>query len=235
VFAIAIRPSDGVASPVDSNRVLSSQRGSDEARLAAQRRPAARCGGRMSPARSRELSLEVGGRPCAGAGEISGSLTMAVDAGTESTRVALERLDLTGPSTRALLALDAGDRIALPPTRLESHAIGPSGPDGLAAQLTLGLIWRIDGASAGAQAAPGEFDAFRRPGHVKLRWTLDATSSERGSWLTIRTCFAPTDEAAAERLLDAWGVLGALSRVLAERAARAVRSYAEALENELAA
>jgi hypothetical protein len=143
--------------------------------------------------------------------------------------------------TRALRALDAGDRIALPPTRLDSTAIGPSGPDGLApaapraVQLALGLIWRIDGASSGARAAPGEFDAFRRPGHVKLRWTLDATTSEAGSWLTIRTCFAPTDEAAAERLRDAWGVLGALSRVLVERAARAVRDSAEAHEEELAA
>jgi hypothetical protein len=170
----------------------------------------------------------IGDRPCAGADDITGSLTIAVDAGTESTRIALERLDLTGPSTRALLALDVRDRIALLPTRLDSLAIGPSGPE----ELALGLIWRIDGASSGARAAPGEFDAFRRPGHVKVRWTLQATPSERGSWLTIRTCFTPTDEAAAERLRDAWGVLGALSRVLVERAARAVRDYAEALEDE---
>jgi hypothetical protein len=173
----------------------------------------------------------IGERPCAGAGEITGSLTIAVDAGAESTRIALDRLDLTGPSTRALLALDVGDRIALLPTRLDPLPIGASGPDGLA----LGLIWRIDGASSGARAAPGEFDAFRRPGHVKVRWTLQAKSSEAGSWLTIRTCFTPTDEAAAERLRDAWGVLGALSGVLVERAARAVREYAEALEGELAA
>jgi hypothetical protein len=170
----------------------------------------------------------AGGRPCAGAGEITSSLTIAVDAGTESTRIALDRLDLTGPSTRPLLALDVRDRIALLPTRLDSPAIGPRGPD----ELALGLIWRIDGASSGARAAPGEFDAFRRPGHVKVRWTLHATSSEPGSWLTVRTCFMPTDEAAAERLRDAWGVLGALSRVLVERAARAVRDYAEALEDE---
>jgi hypothetical protein len=68
-----------------------------------------------------------------------------------------------------------------------------------------------------------------------VRWTLHATSSETGSWLTIRTRVTPTDEAAAERLRDAWGVLGALSSVLVERAARAVREYAEALEDELAA
>jgi hypothetical protein len=73
------------------------------------------------------------------------------------------------------------------PTRLDSLAIGPRGPE----ELALGLIWRIDGASAGARAA-GEFDAFRRPGHVKVRWTLQAMSSESGSWLTIRTCFTPT-------------------------------------------
>jgi hypothetical protein len=183
----------------------------------------------------------VGDRPCAGAGDITGSLTIAVDAGTESTRIAVDRLDLTGPSTRALLALDVRDRIALLPTRLDSPAIGARGPDELTpaatgpVQLALGLIWRIDGASSGARAAPGEFDAFRRPGHVKVRWTLHVTSSEAGSWLTIRTRFTPTDEAAAERLRDAWGVLGALSRVLVERAARAVRAYAEALEDEFAA
>jgi hypothetical protein len=180
----------------------------------------------------------IGDWPCAGAGEITGSLTIAVDAGKESTRIALDRLDLTGPSTRALLALDVRDRIALLPTRLDPLALGPSGPDELApaatraAQLAFGLIWRIDGASSGARAAPGEFAAFRRPGHVKVHWTLHATSSEPGSWLTIRTRFTPTDEAAAERLRDAWGVLGALARVLVERAARAVRDYAEALEDE---
>jgi hypothetical protein len=68
-----------------------------------------------------------------------------------------------------------------------------------------------------------------------VRRTLHATASEAGSWLTIRTCFTPTDEAAAERLRGSWGVLGALSRVLVERAARAVREYAEALEDEVAA
>jgi hypothetical protein len=219
----AIRTSHSGASPLDSawrTRIVRRRAASDR-----------RDSGRPS----------IGGRPCAGAAEISGSLTFAVDAGTESTRVALERLDLTCPSTRALLALDVGDRIALPPTRLDPPAIGPSDPDESpaaahrAVQLALGLIWRIDAASPAAPAAPGEFDSFRRPGHVKLRWTLDATSSERGSWLTIRTCFTPTDDAAAERLRDAWGVLGALSRVLIERAARAVRDYAEALEDELAA
>ncbi len=183
----------------------------------------------------------IGDRPGAGAGDITDSLTIAVDAGTESTRIALDRLDLTGPSTRALLALDVSDRIALLPTRLDSPAIGPRDPDQLApaatraVQLALGLIWRIDGASSGARAAPGEFDAFRRSGHVKVRWTLHATSSEPGSWLTIQTRFTPTDEAAADRLRDAWGVLGGLSRVLVERAAQSVRAYAEALEDELAA
>jgi hypothetical protein len=196
---------------------------------------------RTTAQEDRDLPEDTTRPPRAGAGDITESLTIAVDAGTESTRIALDRLDLTGPSTRALLALDVRDRIALLPTRLDSLAIGPRGPDELApaatraVQLELGLIWRIDGASSGARAAPGEFDAFRRPGHVKVRWTLDATSSESGSWLTIRTRFTPTDEAAAERLRDAWGVLGALSRVLAERAARAVSDYAEALEDEPAA
>lgn len=121
-----------------------------------------------------------------------------------------------------------------PPTRLDSPAIGP---DELApaVQPALGLIWRIDGAGSGAQPAPGEFDAFRRPGHVKVRWTLHATSSEPGTRLTIRTRFTPTDETAAERLREAWAVLGPLPRVLVERAAGAVRAYAEALEDELAA
>jgi hypothetical protein len=183
----------------------------------------------------------TGERPRTGAADITDSLMIAVDAGMESARIALDRLDLTGPLTRALLALDVSDRIALPPARLDSPAIGPTGPDELApaataaVQLALGLIWRIDGASSDARAAPGEFDAFQRPGRVKVRWTLHVTSSESGSWLTIRTRFTPTDEAAAERLRDAWGVLGALSRVLVERAARTARAYAEALEDELAA
>jgi hypothetical protein len=220
VSAMPIRTSDSVASRLDSKRIFRRRAASDRA----------------------DSGMPCNGdRPGAGAGDITGSLTIAVDAGTESTRIALDRLDLTGPSTRALLALDVRDRIALLPTRLDSLPIGPRDPDQLApaatraVQLALGLIWRIDGASSAARAAPGEFDAFRHPGHVKVRWTLHATSSEPGSWLTIRTCFTPTDAAAAERLRDAWGVLGALSRVLVERAARAVREYAEALEDELAA
>jgi hypothetical protein len=178
------------------------------------------------------------GRPCVGPADIGGSLTIAVDAGTDSTRTAVDRLDLTGPTTRALLALDASDRIALAPTRLDSPATGPDERAPAASradQPALGLIWRIDRTSTAAPAAAGEFDAFRRPGHIKLRWTLHTTASEPGSWLTIRTCFTPTDEAAAQRLRDAWGVLGPLSRVLVERAARAVREYAETLEDEFAA
>ena len=149
---------------------------------------------------------------------VAESLTVALDADPAATRLALERLDLTGPITRALLALDATDRFALLPTRLD--------------QRTLGAIWRIDRAAPRARVTARDFDGFRRPGHVKVRWTLDLMPSEPGgSWLTIRTCLTAADEETAAGLRAGWGLVDAVSRVLVARMARAVRMSVDALED----
>jgi hypothetical protein len=60
--------------------------------------------------------------------------------------------------------------------------------------------------------------------------------AEAGAYLSIRTRVAASDDPSQARLLDAWGILGALSRTVVERAARSVRAYAEdVLADQLAA
>ena len=47
------------------------------------------------------------------------------------------------------------------------------------------------------------------------------------SWLEITTRFSAADELARVRLLDAWALVGPVASMLVERAARAVKAYAE--------
>jgi hypothetical protein len=81
------------------------------------------------------------------------------------------------------------------------------------------------------------FEAFGRPGHVKVRWEVQVRpAGDGGSFLSIATRFTATDDDSRARLLDAWGIVGPLSRSLARRAARTVQARAEAAQqNEMAA
>jgi hypothetical protein len=147
--------------------------------------------------------------------DVADTLTIAVDAPPVSVREALSRIDPAAPLTRALCALDAAGRLALAPARIDR---------------SLGMIWRIDARAPAEQVSPAGFDSFSAPGHVKVRWDVEVTTSGGDSaLLSIVSRFTATDERSRERLLDAWGVVGALSRALVERAAHAVKSYAEQL------
>jgi hypothetical protein len=147
--------------------------------------------------------------------EVTDTLTIAVDAPPVSVREALSRIDPGAPLTRTLCALDAAGRLALAPARIGRG---------------LGMIWRIDARAPAERVSPAGFDSFSAPGHVKVRWEVEVTASGAdGTLLSIVSRFTATDERSRGRLLDAWGVIGALSRVLVERAAHAVKSYAEEL------
>ena len=149
---------------------------------------------------------------------LDGSLTITIDASSQATLGSVRRLDLTRPVDRALRALALVHRFALAPTRLDPAGARP---------LRIGGIWRIDDAGPAPRAAAGEFDSFADPGHVKVSWEIDVAPGEQDTLLSITTRFTTTDEAATERLLDAWEIVGPLNDALTARAAHAVKRYTE--------
>lgn len=70
-----------------------------------------------------------------------------------------------------------------------------------------------------------------------MRWKVQVRAAgDGGSFLSSATRFTPTDDDSRARLLDAWGLVGPLSRSLARRAARTVKGRAEAAhQTEIAA
>jgi hypothetical protein len=153
---------------------------------------------------------------------IEGTLTVTVDASSQATLGSVRHLDLTRAVDRALRALDLVHRFALVPTRLDSAGARP---------LRIGGIWRVVDADPWSRAAATEFDSFADPGHVKVSWEIDVEPGEQDTLLSIITRFAPTDEAASERLLDAWEIVAPLNDALTERAAHWIRAYTEDLED----
>jgi hypothetical protein len=154
------------------------------------------------------------------AGDVRQSFTVALDASMCQAIEALHRLDLTARPTRALRALDAGDRIALFPTHLGARCVN---------SISLGLAWRIDGARRAKRITPDDFEGFGSPGHIKVRWSVDLRPSESGVFLSIATRFTATDAGSRARLLDAWAVIGPLCDALVEGAARSIEAYANDL------
>jgi hypothetical protein len=158
--------------------------------------------------------------------DVSDSLTIKIDASAEATRSALHRLDVDGPARRALLALGAGNRAVLPPTPV-------AGRD---ADVALGLIWRFDGESPAECLLPGDFDTFDAVGHVKVAWEFRVRpAAAGGAYLSVSRRFEATDEVSRARLLDAWGLVGALGDTVAHRAAAAVKADAEREPGEILA
>jgi hypothetical protein len=150
---------------------------------------------------------------------VNDSLTIAVDAEPAAVLEALRVVDMVGSLTRVLRALGAGSRLALPPTILSR-----AGSDAL----RLGVVWRVIDGDAVRVVGADAFDAFHRPGHVKASWELSVTATGyAGTHLSIGTSLLATEPDAYARLLDAWPALGPLSRGLAQRAARGIRSRAE--------
>ena len=151
-------------------------------------------------------------------GDVRQSFTVALDASLGDSIEALQRLDLTARPARALRALDVGDRIALFPTRLGAAC---------ATSISLGLIWRIDRTRRAERITADDFTSFARPGHIKVRWSVDLRRSESGVFLSIATHFTATDAGSRARLLDAWAVIGPLSDALVEGAARSIEAVSQ--------
>jgi hypothetical protein len=153
--------------------------------------------------------------------DLTGSLTMTVDAAPASVDTALRRLDLVAPLTRALRAMDATGRVALGPTSIRSSD---------RRQLLLRMIWRIDG--RGLVERTGCFESFHRPGYIKVSWEIDVSPSERGALLSLVGRFSATDDRSWRHLLEAWELLGVVADAVMRHAARTVKAYAESLEEE---
>jgi hypothetical protein len=149
--------------------------------------------------------------------DVTDTLVVAVKGEPETVRVALERLALTDPATRALHALGVADRLALAPTLLAAA----QGNDPV-----FGLVWRVEGPAQ--TLAPTDLEAFDTPGHVKVAWDLRVRpSATEGSFLSTTTRFAATDETTRARLLAGWRVIGPLSMSLSQRTLATVKAYVE--------
>ena len=169
-----------------------------------------------APSEGRRLRI-VGDTAIASA--VSASHTIAVHADPGAVCGALQSLDLPDRLTRALGAAGLAARFALAPTLL-------SAPRG--ATLRIGLVWRVDDATASATVDRRGFDAFAAPGHVKASWEIRVDGSgDDHAFLTVRTILAATDGRTRARLLDSWSVTGALADALARRTAAAARALAE--------
>lgn len=161
-----------------------------------------------------------------GSHDISESLTVTLEASAPAALEAVYRLDLADPAVRALHALGIGDRVALAPSIL---AASPG-------VLVLGFVWSVADARPAAEVAADAFDTFDTPGHVKVRWEIRVEDGEGDrSYLSVSTRFAATDEFSRKRLLDGWGVIGAFSKVVSQRAVATVKAYLDHMEDELAA
>ena len=144
------------------------------------------------------------------------STTIRVDAAPALTERAVRSLDLAAPLLRALTALD----------------VAAAACTGRGTPLRFGLLWGIDSGTVAERIRPECFESFSRPGYVKVRWTVDVAVAGEGARLSITSRLAATDDRTAARLLDAWDLIGPVSRALRERAARAVKDYAEQLAGE---
>jgi hypothetical protein len=149
---------------------------------------------------------------------VTDSMTIVLDATANGTLATARLVDLLAPARRALAALDVGDRVALAPAVLDARA--PTG-------LVLGFVWRIDRSRPAERIRPGDFEAFADPGHVKVRWDVQATAAGERAYLSISTRLTPTDDVARARVLDAWVIVSAVSSAMVQRAARTIKDRAE--------
>jgi hypothetical protein len=127
---------------------------------------------------------------------------------------------MTSNSTaRALHALGVADRVALGPALLASTR---------GTELVFGLVWRVEGPAEPID--PSDLQAFDTPGYVKVIWDVRVlASTSGGSYLSTTTRFAATDEVTRARLLAGWGVIGLLTKSLAQRTLAAVKAYPDEL------
>jgi hypothetical protein len=156
--------------------------------------------------------------------DVTDTFVLAVEAESNTLWEALDRLALTNSTARALHALGVADRVALGPALLASTR---------GTELVFGLVWRVEGPAEPID--PSDLQAFDTPGYVKVIWDVRVqASTSGGSYLSTTTRFAATDEVTRARLLAGWGVIGLLTKSLAQRTLAAVKAYAED-SDELAA
>jgi hypothetical protein len=144
---------------------------------------------------------------------VTESLTLVAGADEDDVLDALSRIDPTGPVAAQLAALGVGDRLVLAPSLLDRRS----------GALSLGLVWRVRDLGLARRMDPAEFESFDRSGHVKIRWDLTLA---RG-FLTVRTTFLRTDDAARTALLDRWTVVRGFAAGVVRRTALTVSSLAE--------
>jgi hypothetical protein len=81
-----------------------------------------------------------------------------------------------------------------------------------------GLVWRFDGSGYG---------------RVRLAWALEAEAeTDDASLVTLSVRLSASDDAARERLLEAWPVLGPIVELHARRVLHAVEELAEDAEDD---
>jgi hypothetical protein len=150
--------------------------------------------------------------------EVTETRVVLVDADPGAVLGAAERIDLGRTVAQAIEALGVGDRLALPPARLEA---------GSGREHVYGMALRVDGGPA-ERVNPHQLRAFDRPGYVKVIWDVRVEAGgETGTLLSTTTRFVSTDHESHERLEAAWGVLGMASVALSKRALAAIKRSAE--------
>jgi hypothetical protein len=141
-----------------------------------------------------------------------------IDASPAKVLDAVERLESAASVAQAIDSLGLADRVALPPTRLDTAGGHES---------VYGMAWRIDGGPA-ETIAPEDLAGFTRPGYVKVVWDMRVEAGgETGTMLSTTLRFVPTDQESRERLGVAWSVVGPASAALSKRVLAAVKESAE--------
>lgn len=80
----------------------------------------------------------------------------------------------------------------------------------------VGAIARLGGPRAQARAVrPGDFGAFREPGHAKIAWSLSVVPRRSGgSWVTFELRVALTDAASVAAFDHAWKVISPFTHAI---------------------
>jgi hypothetical protein len=152
--------------------------------------------------------------------DVTDTIATTIDVDLPLAIEALDRVDLGAALGRTLGSLGFAGRLASSPELLAAESDD---------ERVYGLAWRTSGADSGADVETARLAELDGPGHVKVVWDVRILpNTAGGAVLSATTRFAATDDAARERLLDAWGTIGKAARQLVRQALRAVKSYAEA-------
>jgi hypothetical protein len=156
--------------------------------------------------------------------DVTQTQVVLVDAHPATVAAGLRRLPLSNPATAAIEALGIAGRLAAGPAQLAARG---------AYERVYGLLWQLAPGQP-VRVEPRDLGGFAGPGHLKVIWDLDVRAGALdGAVLACTTRFVATDDTARASLLTAWGLVGAVSTVLSNRALATLRGYAE--ENDASA